>query len=286
VKFAELKNALKDKIAPAYQMAGSDIFLINKSVELILGAANVDKLGVVQFDESARADEINLAVQNVSLFGGRSAAIVRGLDNTRVYLQPIKSDKDFEKVDCNTMSESLVVRLIMQERKFNESAATVLARICEYNFAAISNEMEKLVNFYADKVLISEDDINAIVTKTERYQVFELSNALLKRDIERVNAMLENFQANGTDDYAVFGFLAANARRLFYAKHSPLSEIEIAGHLGVHPYSIISIRREARNVSAKRSAEIFRRALELEYAIKGGRILANRAVVLLAGCFI
>ena len=50
--FANLKNALKTEVKPAYTLHGSDIFLVNKAIELVLEAAKIDPLNVAKFDES------------------------------------------------------------------------------------------------------------------------------------------------------------------------------------------------------------------------------------------
>ena len=94
--FADLRASLKEKIAPAYIASGADVFLINKSVELILAAAQIPPLNVVRMEEDATADAINAALQNVSMFGGQNAVVIRGLNDTRLYLQPTRGGRGGE----------------------------------------------------------------------------------------------------------------------------------------------------------------------------------------------
>lgn len=183
------------------------------------------------------------------------------------------------------MDESLVVRLIMQNKKFTQGAAVTLARACENNYAAISGEIEKLTAYKIDGE-ITENDVDEIVTKTEKYQIYELFNALLKRDRAKITTIIENLGSTGVDEYAVFGGLVAFARRLFYSKQSTRPDTEIAKHLGVNPYAITALRRDARHITPEQSTKIYENALEYEYQIKSGKILGNRAVILLVGEFL
>jgi len=259
-------------------MTGSDIFLVNKSVELILQASGIDKMNVVRLDDGVGLNEINIHLSNVSMFGGGVAVVVRTNDETRLFLKPVKDLKQAEKVDCNPMSENLVVRLIMQNKFFNQDTAMKLAKICENDFARVYNEMQKLEAYGTFD--------ESIITKTEKYQVYELSNALIKKDIARAENILKSFSESGVDDYAVFGNLVSFARRLFYCKQSPMSDGDLAKFLGVNPYAVIALRRDTRNITKSQATEIYGRALDLEYQIKSGRVATNRAVILLVGEFV
>jgi len=266
-------------------MVGSDTFLINKAVELILSAAKINPLDVNHVEEGATLAQINAAVQNVSMFGANPAVLLRLNGDVRLHLSQIASEKALEKVDCNPMSADLVTRMIMQNKKFPMASATALARICENNFTAINNEMEKLDAYYCDQNQITEDQINAIVTKPESYQIYELSNAILRREVAKINHVLETLTSAGAEDYAIFGSLLSFARRIFYATNLKKPDAEIAKFLGVAPYAITATRRDARHINAERATEIYNNALKLEYEIKSGKLYANRAVTLLVGAF-
>jgi len=284
--FAELRASLKEKIHPSYVMTGSDIFLINKSIELILAAAGVDAMGVIGLDESVTIDEINVNLPNISMFGGGTAVVIRGVEQTHVILKPIKDFKTAQKVDCNPMTENLVVRLIMQNKKFPQDSAFTLARMCENNYAMVANEIEKLVNYYHDKESIASADIEKIVNKTEKYQIYELSNALVKKDSTRAQNILQTLISSGVDEYAIFGGLVSFVRRLFYCKSSGLSDAELGKFLGCNPYAITATRRDARAMSRDAVMLIYQSVLELEYKIKSGKITTHSAIVMTVGAML
>ena len=286
--FADLRASLKTKIAPAYVLSGSDIFLINKSIELILAAAQIPPLALVHLPLDAPLNDVNAHLSNTSMFAASPAAIDRGTADTRLYLRPIKSINEAEKVDCNPMSEDLVMRLVLQNKRFTPPAALLLARASENNFAMVSAEIQKAESFF-DPVAhpqITDADLSTLVTKTEKYQVFELTDAILKRDLPRVRRILDFLLPNDEGDaYGVFGLLNTFARRLFYAKSSRLTDADLGKHLGVHPYAITVIRRD-KSITEKAAAAAYEAAIDLEYQIKSGQILAPRAVPLLIGALL
>jgi len=278
--FAELRENLKTKVAPAYTMTGSDIFLVNKAIDLILTATGTNDLNVVRFDDDVTDDQINAALSNVSMFGGKTAVVVRGVGDARVILEKC-AKKDIVPVDCNPMAEALVVRLITQNKKFSPDIATILARACENNFSRVNGEMQKL-DAYCDGAVTAEA-VDAIVTKTEKYQVYELGNALLKKDATKARTILENLLSGDVDEYAVFGSLVSFAKRLFYIANAKVGDGDLAKHLGVHPYAVISTRRDGRWVTSDFATKLYQTALDYEYQIKSGRLPINRATILLVG---
>jgi len=282
--FANLRNTLKEEVKPSYTLFGSDIFLVNKAIELILEAAKVEPLNTTRLDEGADEGDINALLSNVSMFGGATAVVVRGTE-TRVILQPNVKTKEIERVDCNPMTADLVVRLIMSQKKFSQDAAMLLAQCCDNNYASVDNEINKLLNYFKDKEQISAEDVSAIVTKTETFQIYELSNALLKKDAVRADKILQNLYACGVEEYAIFGNIVSQVRRLFFALKSNANDATVAGFLKIHPYAITASRRDGRHLRDK-IASIYENALELEYQIKSGKILAERAIVLLMGALL
>jgi DNA polymerase III delta subunit len=280
--FANLRESLKTEIKPAYTLAGADIFLINKSIELILTAAKIEPLNVIYIEEDATPADINAALCNVSMFGDANAVVVRGAE-ARVILQP--NTKSSQPVDCNPMTEDLVVRLILNTKRFTPDAARFLAQCCENNYARVNNEMEKLLSYHCDKTQIGRADVDKLVTKTENYQIYELSNALLKRDIVRADKIVKTLDLCGVDEYAVFGSLVSLLRRCFYGFASNAPDAAIANFLKVHPYSVTSARRDGKHLR-ENITQIYAQALDLEYQIKSGKIGTRHAIFLIQGLLV
>jgi len=286
--FANLKTALKTEIKPAYLLTGSDVFLINKAIELILSAAKIDALNVIKIDEDTDATEINSLSRNQSMFGGATATIVRGLTETKIILDP--SSKIIEPVDCNPMSQDVVTKLIINQftqegKTVNQATATHLATSQNNDYSRINNEIIKLINFYKDKKELTVDDISPLISKTEEFQVYELGNALLKKDLNKATTIYNNLVAINTDEYALFGSLVSLIKRLFYALSSPMTDAELGAYLKCHPYAVTATRRDGRHLKDT-IINIYKTALELEYKIKSGQISCDHAIILLKGALL
>lgn len=154
MKFIELKKNLQTKIEPVYAIFGADNFLVNKSIELVIGAVNAkakeDESGgmggfgigggveVTRYDEGVTASNIVVACTTVSMFGGRRIIIVRGIsdgtikdlakyfkkpDETCILVLVISGEKlpaglkSVEIVDCAPLEPSVLVGLISNQLK-------------------------------------------------------------------------------------------------------------------------------------------------------------------------
>ena len=298
--FADLKTNLSTQVKPAYFLFGADTYLINKAVELIIGA--VKSKDVTKLDESASSDEIVIACRTVSFFGTKRVIISRGgqydcAEITKYLLSP-NSDcclilvvetmpklKNIEAVDCNPMTAELTVKLIANQinsfnKKITVEAAKLLTEFCGNNYARINNEVLKLVNFYNAKDVLSAEEIKAIASKTEEYQVYELGNAVLRRETEKAERILVNLTASGTDEYMIFASLVSLLRRVWYSLTTKAPAEDVAMVLKCNPYAVTASRRDFKNFSAK-IPDMYSKALELEYQIKSGRVMVSSATDLL-----
>lgn len=308
MKFAELKQSLKSKVAPAYLLFGSDIFLLQKSVDLIIQHAGViaPELDVSRLGDTASAEAIVAECCTVSFMGGRRVVVVRPATESHftktlnTYLsKPSDSAvlilvsssekapnlKNIETVDCNPMPVELIVKLIANQlgaagKSITPDAANLLAMCCGNNYAAIDNELNKIINYYKDNSIISADDVNAIVTKTEEFQIYELGNAITKRDISLAVKIMNNLQAAGVDDYAIFGSLVASFRRLYYSLSTRSSQDTVAAFLKCSPFAVMYARRDNKHLTNKIAA-LYAQILDLEYQIKSGGVSAASALNLI-----
>lgn len=283
--FANLKNSLKEGIKHGYELKGSDIFLINKSIELILNAAKINPMSVSHLDETTTTNDINALLRNQSMFGETTAVVLRTPELTRVILAP--DVKVFETIDCNPMTADLVVKLIINQfsaagKKITHDAAVTLASSQGNNYARVNNEIIKLQNYFSNKDTLTVDDIIPIISKTEEFQIYELGNTLLKKNVSQADAIYANLTASGVDDYIIFSSLISQTRRLFFGLLSTATDAELASFLKVHPYAITASRRDGRHLQNK-IASIYEEALELEYKIKSGALNSTRAVAILQG---
>ena len=297
MKFAELKTALKTKIAPVYSIYGMDFYLVNKAIQLIKDAVGASALDISRLDENASAANIITECRTVSFLGGKRVVIVKPfIQDINAYLKSpnpdciliLVSDKEIknaESVDCNPMSPELLVKLIANHlakhnKKITPDAANLLCNYCANLYSRVDGELNKLVNFFAEQDSIGTQEINQIVTKTAEYQVYELSNAICAGNVTRAEEILRTLQDQGTEDYAIFGNLVSSFRRIFYSLTTKAANEAVAAVLGCSAYAVNYARRDYRNLTPK-IAQLYKSALDLEYQIKSGKISIQNAIFLL-----
>lgn len=307
MKFAALKQTLKSTVAPVYLLFGSDIFLLQKSVDLIIQHSGViaPELDISRLGDSATAEAVIAECRTVSFMGGKRVVVVRpateahftkALDaylakpsDTTVLILVSSSEKspslkNVETVDCNPMPADLIVKLVANQlaaagKSITPDAANLLALMCGNNFARIDNELNKLINYYKESNLLSADDVSAIVTKTEEYQIYELSNAITKRDTALAAKIMSNLQASGVEDYAIFGNLVSAFRRIYYSLTARSSQDAVAAFLKCSPFAVMYARRDNKHLISK-IAELYAKALDLEYQIKSGAVSVANALII------
>jgi len=306
MNFAELKNNLKNKVESIYLIYGSDIFLMQKAVEMITKAAGVidETLDISRLDEKSTADSIIAECRTVSFFGGKRVVVVKPFtseqnNNTlKKYLNnpdentvlALVSDaevkiKNIQSVNCNPMSPDILTRLIANQlntsnKKITADGARLLCEYCGDNYSKIDNEINKLINFYNDKELLSVDEINQIVIKPLEFQIFELSKAMCSGNLVQSELILKTLQDRGEDDYAIFGNLVSAFRRLYYSLSTRAQNDKVANVLGCSPFAITYARRDNPHLATK-IVQLYSYAIDLEFKIKSGSITTDSAITLL-----
>lgn len=87
--------------------------------------------------------------------------------------------------------------------KITEMATQMLADHIGNNLERLSNEIDKLLINQDPKIIIDELLIEKNIGISKEYNVFELQNAILKRDILKANQIVKYFGANPKDHHPI-----------------------------------------------------------------------------------
>ena len=118
------------------------------------------------------------------------------------------------------------------------------------DLSRIDNEIEKILINVGNRKNITEDDIEQFVGVSKEYNVFELQDALVKKDLSKAIRIIQYFEANPkaapiqlilpslynffSKTYMLFGYLGSD-------------EKTIAASIGVNPYFIKDYMAAAGN---------------------------------------
>ncbi len=156
------------------------------------------------------------------------------------------------------------------------TAAGMLGRLVGSNLRALNNEIEKLALYVNNERPITKADVDLLVPYTEEAEKFGLSNAIGHRDARRAYDQLRKELDEGRNPMAILAGIAAQVRALIEVKDMAergMSPAEIARAKGWKSDYAAKMRlREAANFSMPRLEQILEILLELDLAIKTGRI--------------
>ncbi len=192
-----------------------------------------------------------------------------------------KAYKAFEKkgviFESATIYENKVPAWVEELVKGNgyRIHARASAMIAEYlgnDLSKISNELEKLMLNVAKGNEISVEDVQNNIGISKEYNVFELQDALAKRDPFKANQIIDYFAANPKANPIQLVFGALNTwftKILKYHYIADKSPQNLARELGVNPYFIKDYELASKNYDAFKVFNIFSYLREYDLKSKG-----------------
>ena len=303
-----LKKRLSEGLARVYVVEGDDYYLFDKAFLMIKNACGItlDDFNVNVFDEeSFSTDKLFAATELLPIIDEKRLVVIKGgklsegdkKRTTEILLHIPKTTvvvvldynknfeflkKDFVLVDANRMDKELVKNLITAylariSKKIDADAMDELIESCNGYLTRIMNELNKLVCFDLDSENITKESVDKLVNKDIEFSVFELTEALSKKDGDKAIRLLKLMEK----DQGVFALISNQFRRLFYASISDLTNAELAGLLGVKEFAIMKARQLAKGFSKAQLKKICSLLEEMDYAVKSGAMLQTNALYLL-----
>lgn len=303
-----LKKRLNEGLARVYLVEGDDFYLFDKAFSMIKSACNIsmEDFNINVFDdESFTLDKLFAATELLPIMDEKRLVVIKGgklsesdkkrmneillhIPKTTVVLvldynknfEFLK--KDFVFVDAGRMDKDMVRRLVQaslarEKMTIEEDALFCLIESCNGYLTRIMNELSKLSCYDRDTTVITKQMVEELVTKDVEYSVFELTEALAKKDGDKAIKLLKIMEK----DMGVFALISNQFRRLFYTSISDMPDSELAVILGVKEYAIKKSRELAKGFSKAQLKKISSLLEEMDYAVKSGSVLQSNALYLL-----
>ena len=302
MNFVDLKKNLKEGVKNNYLLVGSDLFLLSRAYNLILDSLNlmmpdfnvqtfadddidipkcIDACNVLPMMDEYRVVYINASIKcnitNASALkdyfanpNPSTVFIVNAGENTKEF-EPYKSN--FEVVDCNKITESLVNSFVVNElnkykKTISPEALKLLFNYTSGDMSRIDNEISKLVSYVGDNDSITDKDVAEIVTKSVDFQIYELTDALARKNGVKVYEILDVLKAKKDSYRTLVSLIYNHFRRLFHVAISKTSKGELATLLGVKEFAVSKLSEQAKLFTIKQLKEINDLCISLDYEIK------------------
>lgn len=182
----------------------------------------------------------------------------------------------FGELSRNSLQPWIARRVSEHGAVIEPGAAEMLGRLVGPDLRALNNEIEKLVLYVNGERPITKADVALLVPYVEEAEQFGLSNAIGQRDARRAYDQLRKELDEGRSPMAILGSIAAQIRALLEVKDMAergMSPAEIARTKGWRSDYAAKMRlKEALRFTTARLEQILEMLLELDLAIKTGRI--------------
>jgi DNA polymerase III subunit delta len=183
------------------------------------------------------------------------------------------------EVNCDTVARAqlppwIAARLRRHGLSAPDDVLRGMAEHMEGNLLAAHQEIEKLALLYPKGVLTAEQ-VHSVMADVARYDVFQLSEAVLAGDVPRLLRMLEGLRAEGESPVLVHFTLAQDARQLLACKEavamgrSVQMAIREAGVWGPRQYVYERVLPRLSGSAAKALSDLVREAAAVDLICKG-----------------
>ncbi len=314
MKFVELKKSLVGELKNAYVLYGSDNFLLNYAYGLIKNACNLkfEELNLVVFnDEIINFTNVVNALNTMPMFCDHKLVYVNmefknnptqnindlvdyfnNINKTSVLVinagensqELSKINKFAEFVDCGKLNEKIIAGFVNNDLKqfnktINMDALQTLILYCVSDLTNINSEIKKLVSYVGDRSVIEKSDVELIVNKTLEFQVYEITDALSKKNAEKVYALISEMKNKKDGIKGILPLIFNYFRRLMHISlNKNLTNVELAKLLNIKEFAVQMSLTQVRNFTKKQLKSICDLCSELDYKIKIGDVGYDYAI--------
>lgn len=157
----------------------------------------------------------------------------------------------------------------------DDRIADQLVFTCGTDTGLLLNEIEKISAYAGPGAVIMPEQVRMLATPSTECTVFEMVDAVVSGQHARALTLMSNLLTNGSERLPVLALLLRQYRMLQHVKimqFEKKSEDFIRQKLGVPPFAVKQYIRQASLYSGKEIKQAVALCLDMEYAIKSGRI--------------
>ncbi len=307
---AELNKAIDErKFPPLLFLFGEESFSLERTAEKIRDLAVPSDCRDFNYNvyhgKEGRAEEILDAVQTLPVFADRRlvhvkeaqhlpAAELEGLlsylkkpvpesillltadkiDGRKKFFQEFKKHGsliEFKKPYDNQIPAFVKERAREAGRLFTEEALALFCKRAGSNLQELHGELTKLFAYVGTRDLVDVDDVTAIVSDSRVDSVFDLTNALGKRDAAEALRLLQRILAEGVAPLLILSMMVRHFRQLWKTRElldQGVASREIPRRIGINPYFLDGLVGQARRFQHEQFRAGFELFLGVDLALK------------------
>lgn len=195
----------------------------------------------------------------------KRSAVYKSLQKNHVFLET-------KKMYDNQIPEWITSFVQEQKFKIGPKASFLLAEFLGNDLSKITNEVEKLFINLKEGEEVTAEAVQDNIGISKEFNVFELQDALAKKDILKANRIINYFSANEKEHPAVmtlstlYGYFS---KILVYHFAPDKSKFAVAQTLGVNPFFVDGYAKAAQNYGTAKLKAVFSYLKEYDLKTKG-----------------
>lgn len=282
-----------------YLIIGNDE-LAEKEIDKL--KENIIETNINRYDlEESSLVSVLEDLNTYSLFGDKKLVIVKNYDFTKdvdkltKYLEnqndniliftnnkkpTLKKDvqtifnKNVKTIDFSKSDTLDYIKEELKDYKISNMNAILLKDYCNDNYSKIQKEIEKLKLYKEDDKEITDKDIKTVVKKSFDGNIFDLTNAVLLNDKDKIFKCFYEQIDNNVDELSIISILYNNFRLIYKIKLllQTNSDEEIISILKLHPYRYKKLKELTYNYSEERLLKLIKKLSNIDINIKSGKI--------------
>ena len=314
MKFIELKNDIQSDARNIYLLEGSDAYFRMKGEEMIKSAfMQMPELNFTVLDgETLKGNSLSSLISavesvpfmsekrivKVTEFHPSDAEYEKYLKNTfenfpaetilLIVNTEGKRGVDLKRkacitfIDCNCADEESVIKWVyitLRNAKISASVevCTLIARYCQCNMSRIALEVEKLIDYKKEGEL-SRAEVDALVYKDTDYRIYEMTNAVARRDYDTFSSIEMELCRKVGDETSVLSGLFSYFKNLLLIVSSDCSDRQLSEITKMKEYGVKRSREQARAIGEEKLKSIVTDIYSALAEIKCGNLTPNSAL--------
>lgn len=310
--FKDLKKSLQENISNCYILScgkdKEDLYLKSSCINNIKNATikEFTDLNLQVFTtETLNAENVKKALQTLPFLSEKKLIIIKENETVKnkevisflsqYVLDPVSSSvllidecensgfTELENknnvcvVDCSRVEKNILENFVLRTCKnhgfqIENQAIDKLIDFCDGYMSKIDIELDKLISFKLNEKNITCEDINENVSKSDEYQIFELTNSLFSKNAEKALFIVDDIIKNKKNVASILGLIFNHLRRSFYVKISKDNISDVAKMLEIKEFAVKKLKEQTTNISAKKLKEMLVLCKETDFKIKSGNL--------------
>ncbi|MEG1500169.1 MAG: DNA polymerase III subunit delta, partial [Clostridia bacterium] len=186
-------------------------------------------------------------------------------------------------VDCKRIEDAYIYKYIVSEvknngRNISDLAVRALIEMTNGNMSSICCEISKLCAIYSKDETINHLNVLEVVQKSVEYSIYELSDALSKRDGNAAISLIKNMLLSKEEPSMLLSLISSHFRRLLFVSISDISNEELAMLLGVKEYAIKKAKENAKLFSVRKLKGVNELLENVDYMQKSGEMSSENCL--------